>query len=85
MIFIIFLNLFFSQVNPNNAGTEQDLTEKAITPMGGFPHYGIVKNEWIMLKGGVTGPRKRIICLRKSLIPQTTRTALEKVNYTQNE
>merc|ERR1712070_690068 len=23
--------------------TEQDLTKKSITPMGGFPHYGIIK------------------------------------------
>jgi len=26
----------------NNASTDFDLTEKNITPMGGFPHYGIV-------------------------------------------
>jgi large subunit ribosomal protein L3e len=26
----------------NNASTANDLTEKNITPLGGFPHYGIV-------------------------------------------
>ena len=26
----------------NNASTFSDLTEKNITPLGGFPHYGIV-------------------------------------------
>ena len=30
--------------------TETDLTEKSITPMGGFPHYGVVRNDWIMMK-----------------------------------
>merc|ERR550537_1323046 len=29
--------------DPINAMTEADLTEKAITPLGGFPNYGIVQ------------------------------------------
>lgn len=28
--------------DPHNAKTENDLTEKAITPIGGFSHYGIL-------------------------------------------
>ena len=62
-----------------SASTESDLTEKAITPMGGFPHYGIVKNDWIMVKGSVMGTRKRVITLRKSLTNHVKRSALEKV------
>jgi large subunit ribosomal protein L3e len=62
-----------------NAATEFDLTEKTITPMGGFPHYGVVKNDYIMLKGQVPGPKKRAITFRKSLIQQTSRSALEKI------
>merc|ERR1712078_700417 len=34
----------------NNAMTENDLTEKAITPLGGFPHYGEVNEDYVMLK-----------------------------------
>merc|ERR1719478_1872933 len=30
--------------------TEIDLTEKSITPMGGFPHYGDVNEDYVMLK-----------------------------------
>merc|ERR1712002_1344585 len=52
----------------NNAATEYDLTEKSITPMGGFPHYGVVKQDYVMVKGGCAGPRKRILVLRKSLL-----------------
>jgi large subunit ribosomal protein L3e len=59
--------------------TEADLTEKSITPMGGFPHYGIVKNDWIMIKGAVVGPKKRCITLRKTLVPQTSRSATENI------
>lgn len=63
-----------------NASTESDITEKKITPMGGFPHYGTIKNDYIMLKGTVMGAKKRVITLRKSLLPQASRIALEKVN-----
>jgi large subunit ribosomal protein L3e len=62
-----------------NAMTEHDLTEKSITPMGGFPHYGVVLQDYLMLKGCIVGPKKRVITLRKSIRPQTSRNALEKV------
>jgi large subunit ribosomal protein L3e len=63
----------------NNATTEFDLTEKSITPLGGFVHYGQVKEDYLMLKGCVIGPKKRVITLRKSLFEQTSRNAVEEV------
>ncbi|KAF7353074.1 hypothetical protein MVEN_01275400 [Mycena venus] len=62
-----------------NASTESDVTKKLITPMGGFPHYGIVKNDFLMLKGSVPGTKKRVITIRKSLMVHTSRRDLEKV------
>jgi large subunit ribosomal protein L3e len=62
-----------------NASTEYDLTEKRITPMGGFPHYGEVHEDYVMLKGCIPGPKKRVITLRKALFPQTSRSALEQI------
>ena len=50
-----------------NATTTADMTDKAITPLGGFPHYGIVRNDWVMIKGGIVGPKKRVVTLRKTL------------------
>ncbi|MBE0517153.1 MAG: 50S ribosomal protein L3 [Methanophagales archaeon] len=32
-----------------------------ITPDGGFLRYGIVRNEYIVLKGSVPGPKKRLV------------------------
>merc|ERR1711953_263366 len=64
---------------PNSAMTSADLTEKGITPMGGFAHFGEVTQDWVMVKGGVMGPKKRIITLRKSLLPQVSRRATEKI------
>jgi len=62
-----------------SGATEYDITEKAITPMGGFPHYGIVNEDFLMIKGGIAGTKKRVITIRKSLITHTKRSALEKV------
>jgi len=63
----------------NNASTEFDLTEKSITPMGGFPHYGEVREDFVMVKGGTVGVPKRILTLRKTLVPQVSRSSQEKI------
>ena len=63
----------------NNAVTEFDLTEKDINPVGGWPHYGLVREDYIMLKGQVIGPKKRVITLRKGLFEQTSRNAAEAI------
>jgi len=63
----------------NNAATDYDIADKSINPMGGFPHYGEVKQDFIMLKGCCIGPKKRVLTLRKSLLVHTKRKALEKI------
>jgi len=63
----------------NNAATEFDPTEKSITPMGGFPHYGEVRQDYLMIKGAVVGPRKRVLTLRKSLLTTFRRRHMEKI------
>jgi len=65
--------------DPQNAATEADPTQKSITPMGGFPHYGEVNEDFLMIKGGIVGTRKRVITIRKSLLVQTKRSALEQI------
>jgi len=63
----------------NNAGTEFDITEKSITPLGGFPHYGVVKEDFLLIKGCCVGVKRRVLTLRKSLLVHTKPSALEKV------
>lgn len=65
--------------DPHNASTDADITKKDINPMGGFPHYGLVKNDFLILKGCTVGVKKRVVTLRKSLMVHTSRTHLEKV------
>merc|ERR1719183_1725986 len=52
----------------NNAATEADPDAKNITPLGGFPHYGVVNEDFMLIRGAVMGPRKRQVTIRKSLL-----------------
>jgi len=60
--------------------TDADLTKKSITPMGGFVHYGEVKEDWLMIKGAVVGVKKRPLVLRKTLLKNFSRKHLEKID-----
>ena len=61
-----------------NAHTEADAVEKDITPLGGFPHYGIVNHDFLLIKGGTMGSRKRVCVIRKSIFPTTKSWMTEK-------
>jgi len=61
------------------AKTDFDLTAKNITPMGGFVRYGIVKQEYLMLKGTCPGPKKRPITLRKPIVQPSSSMAKEEI------
>ncbi|KAJ8387113.1 hypothetical protein AAFF_G00160530 [Aldrovandia affinis] len=67
------------KVIQNNAATSYDTTQKAITPLGGFPQYGAVNNDFLMVKGCVIGTTKRVLTLRKSLLVHTSRKAKEPI------
>ena len=63
----------------NKSGsTDYDLTQKTINPLGGFPHYGLVREDFLLIKGCTPGVPKRVLTIRKSLLPQTKRIAQEK-------
>ncbi len=40
-----------------------------VTPKGGIQKYGEVKSSFLLLKGSIVGPRKRIVVLTKSIRP----------------
>jgi len=69
-----------AEADLKNASTASDLTEKAITPLGGFVQYGEVNEDFLMIKGGVVGVVKRVLTLRKTLVPQVKRAATEKAS-----
>lgn len=63
-----------------NATTDSDPTEKTITPLGGFPHYGVVREDYLMIKGSTVGAKKRVLTLRKALHAPASRAAREEID-----
>jgi large subunit ribosomal protein L3e len=64
----------------HRASTDYDVVDKDISPMGGFPHYGIVNNDFLVLKGSVPGSVRRPVTLRHSLFPLINSDAQEQIN-----
>ncbi len=56
-----------------------DQPEK-INPKGGFLHYGLVKNEYAVIKGSVPGPAKRLIRINEPIRGQRQLGNLELVS-----
>ncbi len=38
-----------------------------ITPAGGFPHYGVIRNSYVIIHGSIPGPAKRLIGIRDAI------------------
>jgi len=38
-----------------------------VNPKGGWPHYGLVKSTFVLIKGSIAGPQKRAIILTKPM------------------
>eukprot|EP00997_Jenningsia_sp_PLL12_P000045 NODE_1007_length_1326_cov_212.992952_g832_i0.p1 GENE.NODE_1007_length_1326_cov_212.992952_g832_i0~~NODE_1007_length_1326_cov_212.992952_g832_i0.p1 ORF type:complete len:396 (+),score=98.32 NODE_1007_length_1326_cov_212.992952_g832_i0:55-1242(+) len=64
----------------NNASTANDIVEKNITPIGGFPHYGHVNEDFMLIKGGIFGGKKKHVTFRKSIVTPTYGAASEKLD-----
>ncbi len=43
--------------------------EDKISFTGGFPHYGLIRSQYVMLHGSVPGPQKRPVVLRPAIRP----------------
>ncbi|MHA1596675.1 MAG: 50S ribosomal protein L3 [Candidatus Asgardarchaeia archaeon] len=41
--------------------------DESITPAGGFPHYGVIRNSYLLILGSVPGPVKRTVRLRRPI------------------
>ena len=54
---------------------------KLINPKGGFLQYGLVKNDFILLKGSIGGPRKRLVKMVFSIRPNKKLKEAPSINY----
>ena len=61
---------YHNRISYNNLILEVGkISEKDINKKGGFGHYGVVKNDYVILKGSVPGPKKRGIILSSPIRP----------------
>lgn len=42
---------------------------REITPVSGFKHYGVVRGSYLLIKGSVPGPVKRLVRMRQAIRP----------------
>ena len=53
-----------------------------ITPSGGFPHYGPVRSDFLLVDGSVPGPAKRLIRIRAPMRPKPVPDKAPEIVYT---
>jgi large subunit ribosomal protein L3 len=52
-----------------------------ITPAGGFLHYGVLRNDYVVLKGSIPGPIKRMVRIRPAVRPKQTPKQGPEITY----
>lgn len=67
----------FARVEFNKQVVKIGNGEERVTPDGGFLHYGNVKNDYVILKGSVPGPVKRLVKMRKPFRPAASQKEYE--------
>ena len=53
--------------------------ETGINPQSGFPHFGTIKSDYMIVKGSVPGPAQRLIKLRFPLRPPKIKIQAPKI------
>ena len=52
-----------------------------VNPDGGFVKYGVVKNNYLLLKGSLPGPSKRLVIFRKAIRPHGKHDNAPQISY----
>ena len=61
---------YFNRISYNNLILEVGkIGEKDINRKSGFEHYGVVKNDYIIVKGSIPGPQKRGLVITTAIKP----------------
>src|SRR3989338_1819691 len=60
---------YFQRMDHNKWLLKIGAKGEELSPKGGFMHYGFIKNPYIIVKGSVTGPKKRLIRFNQAIRP----------------
>ncbi|QQG39222.1 MAG: 50S ribosomal protein L3 [Candidatus Woesearchaeota archaeon] len=59
---------------------------KEVNPKGGFLHYGLIKNDYVILKGSVPGPAKRPVEITEPIrAPKSMQLLVPQIKYVSTE
>lgn len=53
--------------------------QNPITPSGGFPHFGEIRGDYLIVRGSVPGPIKRLVDLRIPLYPRRQKLQVPRI------
>ncbi len=56
-----------------------------VTPAGGFLHYGLLRNPYIVVKGSIPGPVKRLVRVRPAVRPKATPKQAPEISFISTE
>jgi len=54
---------------------------QVFAPKGGFPHYGVIRDAYVVLEGSIPGPAKRFVKLRYAVHPPSTALMVPNITY----
>lgn len=72
---------FFRRTEFNKRVMKVGVEGKEITPKGGFVKYGIIRNRYLLVKGSVPGPKKRMIMLRDGMRNQNKAVRVPNMSF----
>lgn len=72
---------YFRRTEFNKRVMQLGVNGEDITPAGGFLKYGNVKNRYVLVKGSVPGPKKRMVILRDGVRTQDKFIQEPRISY----
>ena len=72
---------YFRRTEYNKRVMQLGVNGEEITPEGGFIKYGNVKNRYVVVKGSVPGPKKRMVIMRDGVRSQNKFIQEPKISY----
>lgn len=77
---------FYQRTEFNKLALKIGSKPEEINPKGGFLHYGNIKSDYILVKGSVPGPAKRLIAMTEAIRPSTKfKTVQPTITYISTE
>lgn len=72
---------YHTRIEYNKLSLKISDNPKEINPKGGFNHYGLIKNDYLLLRGSIPGPVKRPIEITEPLRPNKTTAQPPQITY----